>query len=370
MKNYNEVIFFMNNEAFELLCTLAKIPAPSNDEGLRAEFVCNWLKEQGAKDTYIDDALNVIWSVGDDTAPTYIFMAHTDVVFPDKSELPLEIRDGRIYCPGIGDDTAHVVSMLMVIKDIIKNNLKPKDKRIVFVANSCEEGLGNLKGVREIMKNFTNVKEFITFDGALPYLHSHPVGSVRFNVEVSTKGGHSYQAFGEKNAIACLSQLICDYYKIEVPAEGKTTYNVGTITGGTSVNTIAQNASALFEYRSDNKDGLDFMQAQFDALIEKYKNEFDIKVTVVGNRPCAEGVDEDELKVLCDRADTVVKRVYGDAKFIPGSTDCNIPASMGIPAVCVSCVVTGGAHTRGEWMEIDSIDGGIEIAKELIMHHF
>ena len=361
---------YMNNEAYELLCTLAKIPAPSHDEGLRAEFVKNWLWDIGAKDAYIDEALNVIWSAGDSSKPTYIFMAHSDVVFPDKEELPLEIRDGRIYCPGVGDDTAHIVSMLMVIKEIVKNKLQPKDSHVLFVINSCEEGLGNLKGTRQIMKDFTNVKEFITFDGGLPTLHAHPVGSVRFNVEVTTKGGHSYQAFGEKNAIACLSQLICDYYKTEVPAEGKTTYNVGTITGGTSVNTIAQSASALFEYRSDNKDGLDFMQARFDSLIEKYKNEFDINVTVVGNRPCANGVDESALKVLCDRAENAVKRVHGEARFTPGSTDCNIPASMGIPAVCVPCVVTGGAHTRGEWVEIDSIDGGIEIAKELIMHRF
>ncbi len=360
----------MNNEAFELLCTLSKIPAPSNDEGLRAEFVKKWLENIGAKGVYIDDALNVIYSVGDENAPTYIFMAHSDVVFPDKTELPLEVRDGRIYCPGVGDDTAHIVSMLMVIKEIITKGLQPKNKRLLFVINSGEEGLGNLKGVRKIMQNFKNVKEFITFDGALPYLHRDPVGSKRFNVEVKTKGGHSYQAFGEKNAIACLSQLICDYYNTEVPTDSKTTYNVGIITGGTSVNTIAQNAHALFEYRSDKKSGLDYMQSQFDAIIEKYKDEFEISVTVVGDRPCAVGVDQTAHDLLCKRAEDAVKRVCGDAQFIPGSTDCNIPASMGIPAVCVPCVVTEGAHTRGEWVEIDSIDGGIEIAKKLIMYHF
>lgn len=360
----------MNKEALELLCTLAKIPAPSNDEGLRAEFVKKWLEDIGAKGVYIDNALNVIYSVGDKTAPTYVFMAHSDVVFPDKTELPLEIRDGRIYCPGVGDDTAHVVSMLMVIKEIVKSGVTPKDKRLLFVVNSCEEGLGNLKGSRKIMKDFDNVKEFITFDGALPYLHRDPVGSRRFNVEVKTEGGHSYQAFGNKNAIACLSQLICDYYKTEVPTDSKTTYNVGTITGGTSVNTIAQNAQALFEFRSDKKSGLDFMQKRFDEIIEKYKNEFDINVTVVGDRPCANGVDKTAHDILCARAEEALRDVYGDAKFIPGSTDCNIPASMGIPAVCVSCVVTGGAHTRGEWMQIDSLDGGIEIARKLIMYHF
>ncbi len=360
----------MNNEAIELLCTLSKIPAPSNDEGLRAEFIKLWLEGIGAKGVYIDDALNVIYSVGNENAPTCIFMAHSDVVFPDKTELPLEIRDGRIYCPGVGDDTAHIVSMLMVIKEIVKNNLQPKDKRLVFVVNSGEEGLGNLKGSRKIMQDFKNVAEFITFDGALPYLHRDPVGSKRFNVEIKTRGGHSYQAFGEKNAIACLSQLICDYYKTEVPCDSKTTYNVGTITGGTSVNTIAQNAHALFEYRSDKKSGLDFMQARFDEIIDKYKNEFDITVTVVGNRPCAFGVDKTAHDILCERAENAVKRVCGKAEFIPGSTDCNIPASMGIPAVCVPCVVTEGAHTRGEWVEIASLDGGIEIARELIMYHF
>lgn len=361
----------MNNEAYELLCTLSKIPAPSNDEGLRAEFIKLWLENIGASGVYIDDALNVIYSVGDKDAPTCIFMAHSDVVFPDKTELPLEVRDGRIYCPGVGDDTAHIVSMLMVIKDIVKNNLRPKGKRILFVINSGEEGLGNLKGCRRIMEDFgKNTAEFVTFDGALPHLHRDPVGSKRFNVEVKTRGGHSYQDFGGKNAIACLSQLICEYYKTEVPADSKTTYNVGTVTGGTSVNTIAQSASALFEYRSDKKSGLDYMQSRFDAIIEKYKDEFDITVTVVGDRPCANGVDRTAHDILCDRAASAVRSVCGDAQFIPGSTDCNIPASMGIPAVCVPCVVTFGAHTRGEYVEIDSIDGGIEIARKLIMHHF
>ena len=112
------------------------------------------------------------------------------------------------------------------------------------------------------------------------------------------------------------------------------------------------------------------MQARFDAIIEKYKTEFDITVTVVGDRPCAVDIDKTAHDALCERAQNAVKRVYGDAKFIPGSTDCNIPASMGIPAVCVPCVVTGGAHTRGEWVEISSIDGGIDIARELIMYHF
>ncbi len=362
----------MNNEAFELLCTLAKIPAPSNDEGLRAEFVCNWLKEQGADNAYIDDALNVILPIGDISKKIAVFMAHSDVVFPDKTELPLTIEGDTIYCPGIGDDTAHVVCMLMAAKEIIQKKLTPKDGGVLIVVNSGEEGLGNLKGCRRIMKDFGDrVTEFITFDGTAPFIHAKPVGSKRMRVTVTTEGGHSYGAFGNKNAIACLSKLVCDYYKTEVPTDSKTTYNVGTITGGTSVNTIAQNASALFEYRSDDRNGLAYMQAEFDKIIEKYKDEFDIDVTVVGDRPCEGDVDRAALEDLCKRAEAVVKHTFNtDVKYTPGSTDCNIPSSMGIPSVCVGCVYTKGAHTREETMQLSSLDGGLQIARKLIMYHF
>ena len=148
-------------EAYDLLLSLARIPAPLNHEEKRAQFCSEWLKEQGAEGVYIDEALNVVYPVdAEGDGPLEVYMAHTDVVFPDTEELPLRVEDGRIYCPGIGDDTACLVCLLMAAKFIaecIRNGtwreLRGENKpRLLLVCNSGKEGLGNLKGVKEICR--------------------------------------------------------------------------------------------------------------------------------------------------------------------------------------------------------------------------
>ena len=358
------------DKIIEFLCEFAQIPAPSNDEGLRAEYIKNWLENEGAEGVYIDDAQNVVYPIGNTDGDLYVFMAHSDVVFPDKTPLALEIKDGRIYCPGVGDDSAHVVCMLSAIKDIIKNKLTPKNCGVIIVVNSGEEGLGNLRGCREIMRVYGDrVREFITFDGVYSHPHNKPVGSRRFEVEIKTEGGHSYQAFGNKNAIACMASLIKELYSIKVPEIGKTTYNVGVIEGGTSVNTIAQNAKMMFEFRSDEREALDIMQSHFDKAIKNAEGEVTVKV--IGDRPCAGNVDMAVQDKMCQRIREIVEKEYGkQITFIPGSTDCNVPSSMGIPSVCVGLVDTKGAHTREEYVEIYSLEKGVAIAKKLIMEKF
>lgn len=358
------------NESFELLYELATIPAPSHHEEKRAEFCKAWLESQGAEGVYIDGALNVICPFGDVNGELAVIMAHSDVVFSDTEKLPLRIENGNVYCPGVGDDTAHVVGLLMAAKHIIQNKLTPKKGGVLLVVDSCEEGLGNLKGCREVFRVFGDrVKEFITLDGNVNFIHNKTVGSKRFKIEVKTEGGHSYQDFGNKNAIVCLASFIDKLYKIKVPAIGKTTYNVGMIKGGTSVNTIAQQAEALIEFRSDEKEAMDIMQSEFDRVIAESDGDF--TVTEIGNRPCSGKIDPNSQKALEDRAASAIKKCTGiDVKFTPGSTDCNIPASMGIPSISMGIVKTAKAHTREEYVEIDSILPGMELAKEIAGYYF
>ena len=361
-------------EALELLLELAQIPAPSHQEEKRAEFVKNWLTAQGAEGVYIDKALNVLCPV--DCAAhdeLVVFAAHSDVVFPDTKSLPLRMEDDRIYCPGVGDDTANVVALLMAAKFIIQNHLHPKDCGLLLVVNSCEEGLGNLKGVRKLFEDYgSRIREFVTLDGQQPFGVNRAVGSRRFRIEIDTEGGHSYGAFGNRNAIAYLASLIDTLYTIKVPEMGKTTYNVGTISGGTSVNTIAQHAEMLYEFRSDEGCALEIMQRHLDAAVEFYRaKDVCVTVTPVGDRPCSGGVDEKKLEELRDRANEAAVRCYGHGlKFGPGSTDCNIPLFLGIPAVCVGCYIGGGAHTREEYVEIQSLPAGLEFALDLILTYF
>ena len=358
-------------ESYELLLTLARIPAPSNHEERRAEFCLDWLRGKGAEGAYIDSALNVIYPIGDDGEnDLMVFMAHSDVVFPDTEPLPLRVEDGRIYCPGVGDDTANAVALLTAAGYLAQHGLAPKGCGVLLVVNSGEEGLGNLKGSRQIMADFgQRVKEFITFDGNANAVVTKAVGSRRYRVAVRTEGGHSYARFGAPNAIAQLSQLIARLYQMEVPTIGRTTYNVGKISGGTSVNTIAQNAEMLFEFRSDEREGLAVMQAQFDSIVEEFRqNGVEIELKVVGDRPCGLEVDN---SVLAGRAAEAVQAHFGrEPEFGCGSTDCNVPLSMGIPAICPGCVMGWGAHTREEYVEIDSLLPGMKVAFQLILHHF
>ena len=364
-------IEFHAAEARQLLIDLAQIPAPSNHEELRAQFCKAWLESKGAEGVYIDPALNVIYPIGDTgDNDLMVFMAHSDVVFPDTAPLPLKIENGRIYCPGVGDDTANAVALLTAAGYIAEHNLMPKGCGVLLVINSGEEGLGNLKGSKRIMVDFgSRVKEFITFDGNAGSIVTRAVGSRRFRVTVTTEGGHSYARFGAPNAIAELARLISRLYEVQVPAIGKTTYNVGTITGGTSVNTIAQSAQMLFEFRSDEREGLAIMQANFDTIVEEFRqNGVQISVEVVGDRPC--GLDVDSSALIA-RASAAVQRHYCfEPKCNPGSTDCNVPLSMGIPAICPGCVMGAGSHTREEYVEIDSLLPGLKVAFELVLHHF
>ncbi len=354
---------------FADLKELAAIPAPSHHEERRAAWVKNWLEAHGANGVSIDEAKNVVFPYcceGCDEIT--VFNAHTDVVFPDMDELPIREENGRLYGPGIGDDTANVIALLQMSAMTLELKLQPK-KGILFLFNSCEEGLGNLKGTRQIMKDYAGrISSWFAIDGGLDSYINKAVGSKRFRITIETEGGHSYGAFGNRNAIHYMAELIHTLYTIKAPSYGKTTYNVGTIEGGTSVNTIAQSCSILYEYRSDDIRGMQAMDKFFDATIEAFRN-MGITVTVelVGDRPCmAEGVDMSAISALveaCGRAHGVEMTAHA------GSTDCNIPHSLGIPAACFGVYIGDGEHTRGEWMDMESTRTGMKILASLLQEH-
>ena len=360
------------DETLDLIEKLCAIPAPSGKEEKRAEFIKNWLEEKGAEGVYIDDALNVLYPVNCGNNDVVLFLAHTDTVFPDLEPMPFTKDDKYIYAPGVGDDTTSLAIMLMIASFVAKNKIKAK-QGILFAANSCEEGLGNLKGIKEIMKNYKNIREVYSFDHQYTALVSKCVGSERFEITVETEGGHSYNAFGNKNAIHILSEIICELYKCEPPCDNrsKTTYNVGVISGGTSVNTVAQNASALYEFRSDSKECLKKMEEFFKRVLEKFK---DTKITVktVGIRPCTSDVDMEKLQGMVEKVQKICKKHSGldYCREKSGSTDCNIPMSMGIPAIALGVYLGGKSHTREEYVEIASIPVGLKIASELILEYF
>lgn len=362
------------DEAYQLLLELAQIPAPSNHEEKRAAFCQEWLTRQGVKGVYIDEALNVIYPIGATAnGPLTVFMAHSDVVFPDTTPLPLKVEDGLIKCPGVGDDTANVAALMTAAKFIAQQGLEPAEGGMLLVINSGEEGLGNLKGSRKIMETFgSRVTEFFTLDGVDCAITTGAVGSRRYRVEVLTEGGHSYSKFGNRNAIAYLASLIDSLYMIKMPEEGKTTQNVGLIQGGTSVNTIAQQAEMLYEFRSDRRENLQLMDEHLQAAVAFYRAKgAQINVNLIGDRPCSGDVDPVRHQAMMDRTAEAVRRHFGaEPRFRTASTDCNIPLSLGIPSIGVGCYSGDGAHTREEFVRIDSLLPGLRLCFELILHSF
>ena len=350
----------------QTLKELCHIPAPSGKEEKRAAYCKQWLDNVGAKGVYIDSALNVVFPLNcEGSNDITVFVAHTDTVFPDLEPMPYVDDGEKIHCPGVGDDTASLAVLLLLAKYYVENDLKPEGGYL-FVCNSCEEGLGNLKGTRQIFADFAGrIRQFISFDSGLDSIANECAGSHRYEVEVQTEGGHSFQRFGNANSIAKLAEIINRIYSIELPKkEGyRTTYNVGIITGGTSVNTIAQSAKMLCEYRSEDKDCLAYMQARFEEIFAQATNDkVKVLVTKVGDRPCSD-IAPEKVKRLVDLLRPQLEAVIGKpVRTKSSSTDCNIPLSMGIPAICVGVYFGGGSHTREEWVRKDSLPIGLEAA--------
>ena len=363
-----------HEEAIELLKELAVIPSPSGHEERRAEFCRAWLESHGCGNVYIDEALNVIYPIGcSDDGPVVVFMAHSDVVFPDTDELPIREEGDRLYCPGIGDDTANSVVLLMAARYIAENHLVPKDHGVLLVINSGEEGLGNLKGSRKIVADYGGrIRRFYSFDGYACNAVDKAIGSRRYRITLRTEGGHSYFDFGRVSAIHQMSSLICDLYSAELPKEGRTTFNAGVISGGTSVNTIAQECSMLYEIRSDRKESIEEMERHLHILIDSLREKgVSVDISVIGERPCASGVDPALQAELNASVTDAVRRYFGrDPEFAPASMDTNIPLSMGIPSIGIGCYEGGGMHTREEYVDTDSLIPGMKLGFDLILSCF
>lgn len=361
-------------EHLKLLKELAAIPAPSHKEDKRVRFLTELLSSEGIY-AYTDEAKNVIVPMGEGDGAC-VYSAHTDVVFPDETPLPVREENGLLYAPGVGDDTANAAAIVTIIRYVKEHGLKAK-RPVLFVFNSCEEGLGNLKGTRQLLRDSgSRISEFVSFDCSLEEgMVTRAVGSERWRVTVKTAGGHSYSAFGKPNAIHRMARFVDALYSQEVPqSEGsRTTYNAGLISGGTSINTIAPEAELYYEYRSDDHRHLAAMQNSFKRLLNEADTpEAAFSAELIGERPCGANVDDAAMEKLIGRCSRAITGVTGrPIESCSASTDANIPLSLGIPAVTFGLYSGGGAHTRGEWLSIDSLKTGLEIGISLVLDgHF
>lgn len=337
---------------------VALIAAPSNHEADRARFVADRLEAMGYEPE-IDEVSNVIVRRGQQGGPAILMMAHTDTVFPFGVPLRAE-RDGDwLSGPGIGDNSTSVAAVMTALAILDEHEVAtPADLVVVF--NVGEEGLGNLRGARVATDRFAgDVSGVLVIDGKIGHVTNGGVGSSRWRVTVAGPGGHSYMHFGRASAIHGLAEIIAGIAAIPVPKEPKTTLNVGMISGGTSVNTIAATAEAIVDLRSESADSLAELVANARAVVERLGESgqgLTVTIEILGERPA--GVLPVETPLIQLAADSA--RLIGhEPRFNISSTDANIPISRGIPAVCVGIYDGEEAHTVNERVFVPSIRLGM-----------
>ncbi len=346
---------------------LSQIPAPSRREEKRREYCREWLRKFEI-DAQSDGKGNLVVPYRlKEGKQNIVIAAHMDIVFEES--VPLQIKkEGQIWrCPGIGDNTANVVLLLFAAK-FLKEYDPDLDYGILLAFDTCEEGLGNLEGCRAVMDRYRDcVSRVIAFDLYRDQVYAECIGSLRYEITVRTPGGHSFADFGKTNAVWVMAKLIGQLYQYQ--AQGCTTYNVGVIQGGTSVNTIAQEARILFEYRSDRAQELEKCRAYLQECLREIGKIKDVSAAcrMVGERPCMQNADREEIGILTQICQEEIERISGVCpKKAKASTDCNIPLSLGIPAVCTGFFRGGGAHTLEEWIDIGTAESALETAVSVL----
>lgn len=343
--------------AVALTQRICAVPAPTGAERQRAELVTELWRERGYT-TEIDDVGNVYVRRGQKgQGPVLMLLAHMDTVFPGTTPLTIQ-RDGDIVRgPGIGDNSLGVASMLTAI-EILDQLGWQTDADIVAVADVGEEGLGDLRGARAAIKRYQDtLGAVIAVDGRFGYIVNAAVGSKRLKLTVQGPGGHSFGSFGTPSAIHGLGKVIAALTELQVPKQPKTTFNVGMIEGGTSINSIAASATALLDLRSTDANALNQLVEEAEkCILQNVGPGLKVAIEVMGERPAGERQLNDPLIRL---AAETLRWLDVAPQYTASSTDANIPISLDIPAVCIGITHGSQAHTTEEYMHVEPISKGL-----------
>ena len=351
---------------------LTQIPAPPFQEQNRAQYFLEQMRNRGLNDAYIDSEGNVIGlRKGSGDGPLFVIAAHLDTVFPLETDVMVEMRDGRYYAPGISDD-GRGLTVLLTLIDAINSSAIPTVGDIMFVGNVGEEGPGDLRGIKAVFRDHPDIDGFVSIDGSgLTRITTGATGSRRFAVEFTGPGGHSFGAFGLVSAIHAMGRAITKIGDLEVPSEPKTTFTVGTVRGGTSVNSIAADAVFELDMRSNDAAELAKLEARVrsvtaEAVVEeneRWQNNGEITVNfrLIGDRPVGSTGSENPLVQVAGLAYQEVGSPIQQLRI--SSTDSNIPMSIGIPAITIGGGGSGGGeHSPEEYYSPENSHLGPQLA--------
>lgn len=349
---------------------LCQIPAPTFEEAERAAYVAARMQAIGLEDVQTDSLHNVTGLLGDaKSGPTTLVAAHLDTVFPRATPLEVRRTAQRLYGPGIGDNCVAVASMLSVATAMRRLHPAPTG-RVIFAASVGEEGLGNLCGIRALLDTWEGqVDSVIAVEGhGLDEVRTIGIGSTRLEVTFTGPGGHSWGAFGTPSAIHALGHAIHQIAALDVPQEPKTTFNVGIVDGGGSVNTIAPRASMLVDLRSVDPGQLALIEQRVAQICEAVQRDTRVQVSsrIVGQRPAAALAMEHPL---CQGVNAIRQVLHlRPAGGTAASTDANLPLSRGIPAVCLGITRGAMAHTVQEYIDTAPVSSGLQQLFLTILH--
>ncbi len=345
-----------NAWTLEQQTSICEIPAPPFKETVRGVEYAKRLKSLGLVDIRTDAEGNVIsrWPGSTAPKPLVVFSAHLDTVFPEGSDVKVKRAGTLMTGLGIGDDCRGLAVLLATARAFQKHNIKFAGT-VLFVATVGEEGQGDLRGVRYLFEKgeyVGKVDAFISVDGAGARATSGGVGSNRYKITYRGRGGHSYGAFGMPNPAHAMGRAMARIADIQVPKSPKTTFNVGTVTGGTSVNSVPIEVSMEVDLRSESPLELKALDERFRGALQgaleaekarwpESKAPLELDIKSIGIRPATEASDAKPMaKTAMETAKAVGLTVFSTGS---GSTDSNVPLSLGIPSITIG----GGGAARG-----------------------
>jgi tripeptide aminopeptidase len=356
---------------------VAQIPAPPFGEGARADWLADKFEAIGLRDVNKDSIGNVLGlSPGADDSPVSI-SAHLDTVFPAATPLNVRQQGQKLYGPGVSDNAAGITALLAVAAAVHEFTLAHAAP-LLFIGNVGEEGEGDLRGMRHIFFDSQwkdSIRASVVLDGAgSDTIVSEALGSRRFEIMVRGPGGHSWSDFGAPNPIVAMARAIHLLSQTRISSSPKTTFNVGIIRGGTSVNSIPESASMRVDIRSTSAFEIERLEVELRRAVEQViaeesgrterrncshqRSGLESEIVVIGNRPAGELKSDARIMHVARAVDA---HLGNTAQIQRASTDANIPISLGREAIAIGAGGSGGgAHTLQEWFNTTGRELGLQ----------